>query len=79
LKFKVILYTLLLLNFVFWSSLYKHVIEDEPLGFENPWALLIVPVFAFFIWLRWDWAYARRRRNREKMAEQELNEGREHK
>lgn len=71
---KIILYSLLIGIFALGNLIYSHLASGTQIELDRlPVAMVLVPVFGYFIWLRWDWApkegreaRERQRREREK-------------
>ena len=60
-KEKVALYALVIGILTLGSAIYNHLVHGKPILLERlPMILVIAPVLGFFIWLRWDWAKAKR-------------------
>lgn len=71
-KGRIALYSLGIGILALGSTIYDHLVHDEPILLERlPLILVIAPLFGFLIWLRWDWARAERRRH----VDQKLTDG----
>lgn len=47
------------------TIIYRHLVMGVPIAFDRLLlACLLLPVFGFLIWLRWDWAPAEGRKAR---------------
>lgn len=68
-KTRVILYTLGIGIFALASAIYGDVVNGKaitPGGLLT--TVLVLPVFGYLIWLRWDWAPAEKRKRSEERA-----------
>lgn len=71
---KIIFYCLLIGIFVLGNLIYSHLASGTQIKLDRLLGVMVlVPVFGYLIWLRWDWApkegrkaRERRRREREK-------------
>lgn len=72
-KVRVAIYALLIGTFALASAIYGHVTQGEAITVQGLIAAAVfVPVAAFMIWLRWDWAVplGRKRRAERKALKQ---------
>jgi len=69
---RIILYSLLIGIIATGGLIYNHLANGTPIQLERLiFVMLLLPVFGYFMWLRWDWApeegrKARERRRRER-------------
>jgi hypothetical protein len=55
-KTKIALYALGIGIFVVGSLIYNHLVHGEAINLGRLWlAMILLPLFGFFVWLRWDW------------------------
>lgn len=68
-KEKVALYTLGIAIFALGALIYNHLVNGEPIVLgQLVYVLILPPIGGFMIWLRWDWAQAKRREKRAERA-----------
>lgn len=54
------------------SVIFNHLAYGKPILLDRlPLIVLIAPLLGYFIWLRWDWAPAQRRKTLERRAQDE--------
>ena len=72
-KEKVALYSLGIGILAVGGSIFNYLANGKPIVLERlTLVLILAPLFGYFIWLRWDWAPAKRR---EKLQRQRREEG----
>lgn len=66
-KGKVAVYTLGIGIIALAGAIFNHVAHGKPILLDRlPLVFLVMPVFGYLLWLRWDWAPEEGRRAREK-------------
>ena len=74
-KFRVALYSLIIAIPVLVAIIYGHLANGEAISLKHLFAaMLVIPVFGYLIWFRWDWAEPRGRKIRKDRAERKLRE-----
>ncbi len=60
-KGRIALYCLAIGILALGSTIYDHLVHGEPILLERlPMIFVIAPVLGAVVWLRWDWATAKR-------------------